>query len=296
MKRFAVLLALLAGAVPVVSGCGAEEAAGVDVAEAAQATAAKGTARMTMTMRMTGLGLPQPMDVKAEGVTALGEPRMNITFDFGNLLAAAGAQGVGKMAMRVDGADLYVQPPEIQALNLPKWISLDLRQVVRAIGIDPDAAGALFTIDPASQLRALKSAGGLEEVGSEEIAGAETTHLKGTMSTKDTIAALPPAKRKAAEEALAQLEKLGGGEVADQRVPVELWVDGDAIVRRMRMTMNMPAQNGAPPGEMQMSYELSDFGAELDVSKPDGVVNYTDELVGALSGAGLKARGGTSSG
>lgn len=295
MKRFATLLALLAGAVPVMSGCGAEEVAGVDVAQAAQATSAKGTARVTMTMNMKGLGLPTPIDVEAKGVTALGEARMNVEFDFGALLAAAGVGDAGTMEMRLDGADLYVKPPEIQALNLPEWIGLDLRRVIEAMGIDADAAGALFTVDPASQLRALKSAGGLEEVGTEEIDGAETTRLKGTMSVKDTIAALPPAKREAAEKAIAQLEKLGG-DTFEQRIPAELWVDGDSIVRRMRMTMEMPAQNGAPTGTMQMSYELSDFGAELDVSKPRGVVDYTDQLVDALSAAGLKARGGTSPG
>lgn len=296
MKRFAVLLTLLAGVAPAVSGCGAEEVAGVDVAKAAQATSAKGTARVTMTMNMKGLGLPTPVDVEAKGVTALGEARMNVEFDFGALLAAAGAGGVGTMEMRLDGADLYIKPPEIQALDLPEWIGLDLRRVIKAMGIDPAAASALFTVDPASQLRALKSAGGLEKVGTEEVAGAETTHLKGTMSTKDTIAALPPAKREAAEKAIAQLEELGGSQVADQRIPAELWVDGDAIVRRMRMTMEMPAQNGAPTGTMQLSYELSDFGAALDVSKPDGVVDYTDKLVRALSGAGLNGRGGTSAG
>jgi hypothetical protein len=248
-----------------------------------------------MTMHMTGLGLPEPIEIKADGVTALGEARMNITFDFGQLLAAAGGDGAGTMEMRVDGADLYVKPPEIQALNLPEWIGLDLRRVVRAMGIEPDAAGVLFTVDPASQLRALKAAGGLEEVGTEEIAGAEATHLKGTISTNDTLEALPPAKREAAEKAIAQLEKLSGSGAADQEVPVELWIDGDSIVRRMRMTMEMPAQNGAPTGTMELAYELSDFGADLDVSKPDGVTDYTDKLVGALT-AGLKGRGGTSAG
>jgi hypothetical protein len=296
-SRLLALLALPALCAPALAGCGAEEVAGVDVAKAAAATTGKGTARMTLRMHMTGLGLPSAIDIEAHGVTALGAPRMNIAFDFGELLSAAGAQGLdGGVEMRLDGAHLYVRPPEIQALDLPEWIGLDLRRVAEAMGIDPDAAGVLFTMDPASQLRGLRAAGGLEPVGTEEVGGAQTTHLKGTMSTRDYLAALPPAQRRRAEKAIAQVEALGGESAAGQEVPTELWVDGDSIVRRMRMSMRMPSPGAGAPGQMDMTYELSDFGAELDVAKPEGVVDYTGKLVRALSSAGLKGRGGTSAG
>lgn len=303
MRRFRLLslLALPALLGAVLAGCG-EGAPEVDVARAADATAGRGTARMALTMRMRGLGLPREIEITARGVTSLDAPRAALTMDFGKLLTIAGdAPGDSAMRVRFDGADLFVDPPEIPGLAIPGgdgWIALDLRRVVRALGIEPDAAGALFTVDPASQLRALREAGNLEEVGSEEVAGAETTHLKGSYSIDDVVGALPEARREQVRDALARVEELAPGSVrSDDRLPVELWVDGDSVVRRMRTSSPLPAQGGAPAGEFDMTYELSDFGAKLDVARPAGATDLTDRLVSLLGRFGpAKGRGGTSSG
>lgn len=300
MRRLSVpvLLAALAAAVPALAGCGAEGLAGVDVAQAAQATSDKDTARVKMTMRMSGLGLPQPATLEAEGVTKLAEPQMRMTMDLSALLGSFGADADGRVEMIVDGADFYVDPPKIPGVAIPGdggWIGLDLREISRALGIDPEAAAVFFRMDPASQLRSLGAAG-LNEIGTEEIDGVETTHLKGTASMRDLLDGLPAQKRAAAEKALEQLEELGGGDFLDQEDPTELWVDQDSIVRRRRVTSTVPSQAGTPAGRIDVSYELRDFGAELDVSEPANVTDLTEKLTGLLSAAGLKGRGGTSSG
>ena len=294
-RRLLPLLCLPVLCAAALGGCGEDESASVDLARAAAATSQKGTARVTMKVHVTGMGLPDGIDATAEGVTALGEPRMAIAMDFGALLAAAGVDSQARVELRLDGRHLYVKPPEIQALNLPAWIALDLRRVGRAMGIDPDAAAVLFTMDAASQLRALRAAGSLEEVGSEEIDGVRTTHLKGTTSPRDTIAALPPAKRAKATRALEQIARISGQDPLDQRVPTELWVGEDSVVRRMRLQTELPAQPGVDPGHMTMTYELRDFGARLDVSRPAGAVDYTGKLVRLMT-AGLRAQGVAPSG
>lgn len=280
----------LALALPLVA-CGEEDSAtfSVDASRAAAATSEQGTARMTMTMRMSGLGLPGEMEVTADGVTALDEPRADITLDFGNLLSLLGpGGGDGKVRILFDGSQLYVDPPAIEGLALPNdggWLALDLGRIVEVLGIDPDAAGALFTVDAASQLRVLREAGGLEEKGTEEIDGVETTHLAGAYSVEDVIAALPPARQERVREALADIERLAPGSLqTDQKIPVELWVGEDAIVRRMRTEVALPAQPGLGAGRMSMTYELSDFGTPLDTSRPDGAVDVTDRLVDLFEG------------
>ena len=303
-SRILSLLAVPALLGSALASCGGEGTAlpEVDVARAADATAKKGTARMALSMRMSGLGLPDEIELSARGVTSLDTPRADFTMDFENLFTVGGQSwGDTTMKVRLDGAALFVDPPRIPGLTIPGgdgWIALDLRRVSDAVGIDPDAAGALFTIDPASQLRALREAGSLEEIGTEEVGGAETTHLKGAYSMDDVVAALPAERRDEVREALEQVEELAPGSVrTGDDLPVELWVDGDSVVRRMRTSSPLPAQGGTPAGTFDMTYQLSDFGAALDVTRPAGATDLTDRLVALLGRfAPGKSRGGTSSG
>ncbi|MDQ4071986.1 MAG: hypothetical protein M3088_03780, partial [Actinomycetota bacterium] len=275
MLAVAATALLATGGGAVIASCGSDEDKGaVNVGQAAKATAAKGTARMTMQMRMSGMGLPEPIDLKARGVTALGEPRADLSMDLGPVLELVGAPAGGgrSLEMLVDGADLYVRPPRIEGLTIPggkRWLALDLRALAEAAGLPAEGVGALFNIDPASQLRALRAAKGLEEVGKEEIDGAQTTHLKGTYRLSDVIAALPERERAEARRALDALERIGGQETGvNQPVPADLWIDEDGVTRRMRATSKLPAQGGAPAGSVAVTYALSDFGAKLDTRAP----------------------------
>lgn len=271
------------------SACGAEETAGVNAAQAAEATGKQGTARMTMRMRMSGLGLPTPMTVKADGVTALRESRARITMDLAPLLALTGAPSAskGNLEMVIDGADLYVRPPELDGLSVPggkSWVRLNLRVIADAAGLPTEGLGALFTLDPASQLRALKAAKGLDEVGKEDVGGVETTHFKGTFRLSDFIAALPKAEREQARKAVEALERIGGQETRlNDPTPAELWIGEDGLMRRMRTSSKLPAQSGVPAGSFVIDYILRDFGAKLDTTAPSASESY--DATKALSGA-----------
>ena len=128
----ATALLATAGGIAVSSCASDEEKGTVDVAQAAKATADKGTARMTMNMRVSGLGLPGPIAIKAQGVTALGEPRGRLAIDRGPLLALIGATAEGNrhLDLTINGADLYAKPPRIEGLAVPggkPWVALDLK-------------------------------------------------------------------------------------------------------------------------------------------------------------------------
>ena len=263
--------ALVGGAGLAATGCGAEEAAGVDVAQAAEKTAAKKTAKATVTFRATGAGLPIPIDLKATGVTALDRPAGTMTMDLGPLLRLAGAQtGDGKLTIQFGGKDLYVKPPVVQGFEVPggkEWVSVDLKKAAESFGLDTKGLGALFSVDPSTQLEALNSAKGLKEVGKEDIGGVETTHFRGTYTLSDFVAKLPADQKAAAEKALKDAEGLLG-ESLDQPQPADLWVDDEGVLRKMRGTTKLPAQNGMPAGTFSFDYVLSDFGAKLDTTPP----------------------------
>lgn len=312
MHRLTCALATAAILVPgsvLAAGCGSddvEKVAGVDVAQAAQKTAAKGTARMTMRMEASGMGLPAPLKLDATGVMALTEPRGRLSMDLAPVLQSLGVPALAdaKLEMLIDGARLDIKVPELPGLpSLPDgktWVGLDLKQLATAAGLDAEGLGGLFAIDPASQLRALKATKSLKKVGTEKIAGATTTHFRGTFRLSDLVAGLPAAQRKAARDAIAELEKLGAKDGADLGLdtpqPADLWLDDEGVTRRMRTTTKIPGQQGAPAGTLRQSYDLSDFGAKLDMTRPAAKDTYeaTEALEGLLkSGLGGAALGGT---
>lgn len=286
-----VTAVLATGGGVAISSCGSDEDAGkVDVAKAAQATSSKGTARMTMRMRMSGLGLPAPITINARGVTALGEPRSRFSMDLGPLLALVGGSAPGgeELDVVLDGADIYVKPPRLEGLTIPggkRWLALDLEELAEAAGLPTKGLGATFNIDPAAQLRALKAAKGLEEVGKEKVDGADTTHLRGTYTVSDVIAGLPEREREDARKALRSLERLGGQKTGvNQPLRADIWIDEDGVTRRMRASSKLPAQAGTPAGSFDISYVLRDFGAKLDTSGPPASQRHdaTDALANGL--------------
>jgi len=258
-----------------VAGCGADDAVGLDVAKAAAATAEKGTARIAVKVSVAGAGLPLPVDVSAQGVTALNAPKGKLTFDLKPLLGLAGvAEGTASaLEVRFDGGSIYAKPPKLDELKVPggkPWISLELPKLAAALGLPAKGLGKLFTLEPAAQLRALKAAKGLKEVGKEDVAGAQTTHYRGTFTLSDFVATLPADERKEVEQAIEKVDALGGKSAAslNDPVPAELWVDEDGVTRKLLSTTKLPAQGGQPAGTIKQSYVLSDFGVPLDAAPP----------------------------
>lgn len=283
--------ALCAGGGAALSSCG-DEGGSVDLGKTVRATADKGTARTTMKVRISGLGLPGPLAVTAKGVTALREPRGRLTIDLGPLLTLVGAPPGGDrdLELIVDGADVYAKPPKLDGLAIPggrSWITLDLAAIAKAAGLRTEGLGELVTLDPASQLRALRASKGMEEVGREKVGGVETTHFKGTYRLSDFVEELPPADRARARKAVEELKRLGGKDTGiDDPTPADVWVDGKGVTRRMRSTSKLPGAAGAPGGYLVFDYALSGFGAKLDTSAPPPSERYdvTDDLDDALKG------------
>src|SRR3712207_2052372 len=161
-----------------------------------------------MRLTVSGFGLPLPLTVNGKGTSALDAAKMDMTFDLGPIMRIGGLQGDGRTRVVVLGKDLYLDPPAVQGFAPPEgreWYGLDLRQAVEAMGVDAEAFGALVNADPGAQLDALKNAKGMKKVGEEKIGDVETTRFRGQVRAKDLVAALPPERRREAQEALDQL-------------------------------------------------------------------------------------------
>jgi hypothetical protein len=309
MRKLLASLCVAAGlgaGATALAGCGSDDAQPFDAAKAAAATSQKGTARMTIALSVTGAGLPLPVSVKGRGVTSLKRPEGAITFDLGPVLTFAGVppgtKGTDLQLRFTPGGVVYAKPPSAKQLGLKlpggkRWASLELAQVAAALDLPTKGLGKLFTLDPSAQLRALKAAKGLKEVGKEKIAGTQTTHFRGTYRLADFVRTLPAAERADVQAALARLEELSrtaGGTTSglSDPIPADLWVDKDGVTRRMVSTTRLPAQGGQPAGTIKQRYELSDFGARLDATPPPAADTYaaTKAAVGFLRSAASGAQ------
>ena len=291
VPRFVAALAALAALLPAAvaaSGCGSDDLPSVSPAEAAASTRDAETARMTAVMKIAGLGLPAPMTVKADGVTALAQPRMDFTADFGPMLALLGAGGDGKTRFVLDGSRFLVDPPPFPGLEIPggaTWVTADLGKVVKAFGVDASGFGDLMRVTPDQQLAGIQATKSIKKVGEDEIDGVRTTHLKGTLRLSDFVRALPAAKRARVQKALRELDKLpGGDESVDAPMPTEMWIDEDKRLRRMKQSTRIPGQKGVPSGRFEITMDLGDFGTKLDLPNPSGddVWDATDTVTRAL--------------
>jgi hypothetical protein len=98
----------------------------------------------------------------------------------------------------------------------------------------------------------------------------ETTHYRGVVDFRRLADELPDAR-----ESIEQLMKLAKVD----RVPTDVWVGHDGLVRRMKYTYDM--QLSGQPTQTTMQTDLYDFGTDVHVSTPpaDSVVDIT-QLVG----------------
>ena len=283
----AALMTLTASVAAV--GCGSDDLPSVTAADAAAATREAETARIAMNVRMSGMGLPAPMSIKARGVSAMAAPRMDMTMDFGPILKSFGADADGRTRMVLDGGRLLVDPPSLPGVELPggaTWVTADLGEVLETLGVDVRGLSELMRLGPEQQIAAVKAAGSVKTVGEEEIDGVRTTHLRGSVKLSDYLKGLPADRRRRAQDAIRQLDKLPGGDTQsfDEPTPTDLWVDEDKRLRRMTQSSTLPAQQGLPGGKMTITLDLSDFGTKLDLPKPAGgdVYDATDDLTKLL--------------
>jgi hypothetical protein len=75
-----------------------------------------------------------------------------------------------------------------------------------------------------------------------------------------------------------------------------VWIDGQGVVRRIRTLIELSGGDGPEPGTLDITTDLSDFGAELDAETPTDATDITKTVEEILRSPDTLGRGGTSAG
>ncbi len=254
MLGLAVLLIALV-AIAISHGHGGEAELN-PIAEAAERTSAMSGSRMDLSMHFSAPG-------RAGAFTAKGQGEMNWRTQRGQMNMTMSIAGRDVSLETVSDGDSVYTRSSLLSGHLPEgkeWIGVESFLG----GQDPNTAlsgGA----DTEELLRSLEATGGpVKDLGRETVRGTETTHYRATVE----LGLLEDKLRNEGDYAAAQLiehASLNG----QTTFPVEVWVDRNGIVRRIREVVPTGGAEGGDPGQtMEVEAELYDFGIEPDISPP----------------------------
>ncbi|MFD3355632.1 LolA-like protein [Streptomyces fradiae] len=234
-------------------------------------TAAAKSARVRLTMTMpespagaAGLGAGGTMEMN--GVVGWDPGTMDITMTGDGLLGGGEGSSAGSRLVMVDDVMYMDMGDEAPAdLGGKRWLKLDFKALGEKAGdaaLQKQLTGSLESMnqDPAKQLAMLLDSPNLKHVGPEKVDGVETQHYKGTLTVDEMIAAnksLAVLSEKERADLVAAMKESGL-----KSYDTEVWVDGDGYPAKMDIGME------TPEGEIRVSANYSDYGAEAAVQAP----------------------------
>jgi hypothetical protein len=241
--RYVVILASLG---LLAAGCGTK--AQPDNLTAAVTRTAGQTARIaaTTTMQM------QSMSVS---YTETGE------FDFVH------SRGMVSMQSPVGMTEIFMPPTAY--IKLPggsgpmpdgkSWVALDTGT---PDGLDTSLFGPFGGTDPADLLASLTAiSASVTSLGPATIRGVKVTGFRVDIDPAKAAARVPGWERAGFRQFISSL---GTGPI-----PVDVWVDGQNLVRQVKLTLHLPGGQGAPAStQMVQVTDFYDFGVPVRVSAP----------------------------
>ena len=275
MRRLLLALQLVALALGL-TACGGDALSVDPVASAATRTAESGSSRVEFTIAMK---------VAGESINMTGSGAFNYRDSRGSVTYRMRIPELGDMRMdlRMLGTKMYVRMPEALAgeglKNGKEWLGFDLGKSLEQSGL-----GSLDFAqqqDPAQTLQFLRAAStDVKEAGATKVRGVETTRYVGRMDFRKALDAgldglgMSAAEREKARKGMNwMLDQMGS-----KSIPFEVFVDGDGLVRRLKLDMTMQVEGERLALAMQMDY--FDFGVEVEVRAPPArsVLDVTDQL------------------
>ena len=135
-----------------------------------------------------------------------------------------------------------------------EWISIDFAAVGAQMGVNLEA----FRQNGAGQLAYLSEVTDVDEVGTETVRDAETTHYR-FVTDLAALAENGPEELRPSYEQLIQM-------TGTEEIPTQVWIDGDDLVRRIVTDFEIEQQGQQIT--QQSTIEYFDFGVEVDVQSP----------------------------
>lgn len=234
--------------------------------KAAETTAAVKTQKMTIKIDSKIAG--QSVSFTMDGEIDLENNRSMISMDLGEMLGSMGGgdtAGVDpdmlKMTTITDGDTTYIKSAMFSMFSgdSKPWVSVPTNEMTS--GANSELGNS--QTDPNAFLNFLEKTGSeVTEVGKEKIRGVETTHLKTVLDIKDLMSQVDADQQAEMQE---QLDALGSDAISE--IPMEVWIDGDNMVRKMSMDMTVTAEGETV--NMVMEIELYDFNKPVSITIPD---------------------------
>jgi hypothetical protein len=233
IKRAILFLAVFA----LIAGCGDEEGGGGDaraaLAEAAEKSKNVKSFSQTFTMESDLAGETFSFDGEgtstADNQSGTMKGRMEVsgqTIEFEGIL---------------DGGFMYIKGDGLGAPE-GKWIKTE----------DPPTS----TMSPTEFVSFLKDSEGVEEVGTEDVGGEETTHYRGPLDLDQL----------AEESGPAIIESLKDNPEADKLdITVDVWVRDDGLPARFALEISAP---GEAEGSMKISSDITDYDVPVNAEPP----------------------------
>jgi hypothetical protein len=269
------------------SGCGASGTALDPVAQAADTTSHAGGAHIAVSIQVSGAGLAQPLTMNGQGFFNYHRQEGTLALEASGLPESAAATlppGPLRIEEIFKSSTIYVGSTLFGG-KLPggaRWVKLDIGRFAQAIGFNLAQLEAGQS-NPAQFLQYLRAlAGPPERVGGDVVRGVATTHYRARIDLSKVAAVLPSS---AASQLRAALAKLSA-QLGTSRIPVDVWVDGQHLVRRLQLALSLAT--GAEGASVSITMDLFDFGPTPSLQAPPAseVFDATQAAVGGLAGAG----------
>jgi hypothetical protein len=294
-SRYALVTGVVTlAAAGAISGCGSSSSssssAGNQVERAAFVSTSTSGYRMHFAMVLSSAGLPQP-------ITAAGVGRVNVqqhtgstdlAMNLGNSPQVVQALGTSTLNISelVDGTTLYIKLPEqltskVPALGSKPWLKIDVAKAASAAGIP--GLGSLVnnpaSSDPGQFLQYLRAAGTVTKVGTQTINGFSTTQYHGVIDLDKVPSSAASSSRSQEQAAISGLEKATGL----HQIPVDVWIDNQNLVRRIRMNFHETA-SGQAIG-VGITVDILEYGPQPPPAiPPASQVTDASSLAGATGG------------
>jgi hypothetical protein len=297
-RRAAAILAAtaLGGSALVVSGCGSSSSSnnnngngGSDpVAMAATRSTSVSGYRMTMNMQISSPALPSALTATGNGTFDIKDKagEFSLAMDLGNNPQVTQVLGGSKLQIDeiLNWPDIYMKLPAIIANRLSgagkPWIKIDLTKAAAAGGVPglSSLTSNPASSDPSQMLQYLRAVSGqISNQGKEQVGGLDTTHYAATIDLNKVANALPESSRAAARQSIPAMEKLLG----KSTLPVEVWIDSQHLVRRMKMSFD--SNSSGQSATIGMTIDIPEYGPQPAPSLPsaDQVTDASSLLGGS---------------
>lgn len=257
-KRFGATAAALALALT--AGCGGGDDSGATAEQSSDLTKANFASKVSQAQTEAETAhLEAKLDAAGQQMSMSGDMDMgqkNVAFD---LALTGGAMGGDARFILVDRV-IYLKMPGLSQGG--KYVKIDAGK-----GNDPVAQmfnQMLGQLDPSKTFEAFDAITKLQEKGTQEVDGVETTRYAVTVDTQKAL----KAQGMAGQVPQGQLPKT---------IDYDVWVDADNLVRKL----NMDVQGNA------VDMTLSQWGEPVDISAPPaGQTTDMSEMMGQMSGSG----------